>query len=150
MSQKTYIPDEQKEKNWVLFDASGKILGRLATRVARVLRGKNKPEFTPHMDCGDAVIVVNAGEVKLTGNKEEKKYLRRHSGYIGGLKEKNYAELLEEKPEVIIKEAVKGMLPSNRLGEKLFKNLRVYAGPEHPHEAQQPVEYDWENDKVSS
>ncbi len=150
MSQKTYMPDEKEEKRWVLFDASDKILGRLATRVARVLRGKNKPEFTPHLDCGDAVIVINAGDVKLSGNKEEQKFLRRHSGYIGGLKEQNYGEVLEEKPEIIIKEAVRGMLPSNRLGDKLFKSLRVYAGSDHPHAAQQPVEYDWENDKVSS
>ncbi|MGM0381404.1 MAG: 50S ribosomal protein L13, partial [bacterium] len=96
MSQKTYIPDQTEEKNWVLFDASGKVLGRLASRVAQVMRGKNKPEFTPHLDCGEAVVVINAGEVKLSGNKAKNKYLRSHSGYIGGLKEKNYEELLEE------------------------------------------------------
>lgn len=148
MSQKTYFPDETEDKNWVVFDAADKILGRLATRVARVLRGKNKPEFTPHMDCGDAVIVVNAGEIKLSGNKENQKSLRKHSGYIGGLRDYDYDELMEENPEIIIKEAVRGMLPSNRLGDKLFDNLRVYAGSDHPHEAQRPVEYDWENDKV--
>ncbi|MFP4687002.1 MAG: 50S ribosomal protein L13 [bacterium] len=148
MSQKTYIPKEQNEKRWVIFDARDRVLGRLATRVATVLRGKNKPEYTPHLDCGDAVVVINAADIRLTGNKLEDDGLTHHSGYIGGLKSKNYAELLETDPEEVVFQAVKGMIPKTRLGRKILKNLRVYRSDEHPHQAQQPVEYDWENDSV--
>ena len=148
MSQKTVIPEVQKEKNWVLFDARDKILGRLSTRVANVLRGKNRPEFTPHLDCGDAVVVINASEVRLTGNKLEDDGLVEHSGYIGGLRTRSYGELLETNPEEVIRRAVKGMVPKNRLGRKIMKKLKIYSGEEHPHEAQQPVAYDWEKDRV--
>lgn len=128
------------ERKWYVVDAEGKTLGRLATRIAEVLRGKHKPTFTPHMDTGDYVIVVNAAEVKLTGNKWEQKKYYHHSQYPGGLREMSYEELRKKRPELIVKNAVRGMLPHNKLGEKIFKKLKVYTASDHPHEAQQPEE----------
>ncbi len=129
---------EDVEKKWYLVDAEGRVLGRLAAEVAKILRGKHKPIFSPHVDTGDFVIVVNAQKIKLTGNKLKNKVYYRHSGYPGGLKATTAEKLLTKKPEELIKRAVKGMLPKNRLGRKIFKKLKVYAGPEHPHAAQQP------------
>ncbi len=150
MSQKTYMPEASPgSKRWVVFNAEAKPLGRLASRVARVLRGKHKPDFTPHLDCGDGVIVLNAGKVKLTGNKEENDYRRSHSGYIGGLKETTVGEMLEENPEKLIELAVRGMLPKNRLRDQIMKHLRIYRDDTHPHEAQEPVSYDWENETIN-
>lgn len=126
------------EKKWVLFDAEDKPLGRLATKIATILRGKHKPMFTPHMDTGDNVIVVNAEKVKLTGNKLQQKEYFRYTGYPGGERFTSAEEMMEKDPAFVIKNAVKGMLPKNRLGDKLLTNLRIYAGPVHPHEAQQP------------
>jgi len=126
-----------KEK-WVIVDANGAILGRLASNVASRLRGKNNPLFTPHVDTGENVIVINAEKITLTGNKLGQKRYYRHSGYTGGLKEITAKRLLETKPEDIIRFAVKGMLPKNKLGAKLYKKLKVYAGEKHPHEAQKP------------
>jgi large subunit ribosomal protein L13 len=125
-------------KGWVVIDAEGQILGRLASQVAKILRGKNKPSYTPHSDCGDNVIVINAEKFALTGNKMETKYYIRHSGYPGGQKVRTVTDQLKRKPEVVIEKAVKGMLPKTILGAELFRNLYVYAGPEHKHEAQQP------------
>ena len=128
------------DKQWVLVDAEGQILGRLASKVATILRGKNKPSFTPHVDCGDNVVVINASKVALTGSKAtDKKYLR-HTGYPGGQRETTTKELFESHPERIIENAVKGMLPKNKLGAELFRNLRVYAGDSHDQEAQKPVQ----------
>jgi len=126
------------EGQWWVVDAQDAVLGRLASQVAARLRGKHKPLYTPHVDMGDWVIVVNAEKVKLTGRKWDKKIYYRHSGYIGGLKEITAKKLLEKQPEDIVRSAVKGMLPKNRLGRKLFKKLKVYTGAEHPHAAQQP------------
>ena len=125
-------------KGWVVIDAEGQILGRLASQVAKILRGKNKPSYTPHSDCGDNVIVINAEKFALTGNKMETKYYIRHSGYPGGQKVRTVTDQLKRKPAVVIEKAVKGMLPKTILGAELFRNLYVYAGPEHKHEAQQP------------
>jgi large subunit ribosomal protein L13 len=125
-------------EKWCLFDANGAVLGRLATQVAHRLRGKHHPLYTPHVDTGDWVIVINADKIALTGRKMEQKVYYRHSGYIGGLKQITARHLLEKKPEELVRLAVKGMLPKNRLGRKLFKKLKVYAGDSHPHEAQQP------------
>jgi large subunit ribosomal protein L13 len=130
------------EKEWYIVDARDKVLGRLATVVAMVLRGKHKPSFTPHVDCGDNVIVINAEKVKLTGNKlSDKKYFR-HTGYPGGQRIETPEDLLSKKPEAVVEKAVKGMLPKNRLGSAIFNNLYVYVGENHPHEAQQPKELD--------
>lgn len=126
------------DRKWYVVDAEGKTLGRLATEVAKVLRGKHKPIYTPHMDTGDFVIVVNAAQVILTGNKLRDKLYFRHSDYPGGLKVMNYEKLLQTHPERAIERAVKGMLPHNRLGRKLYRKLKVYRGPEHPHKAQKP------------
>jgi large subunit ribosomal protein L13 len=123
---------------WYIVDAEDLILGRLATRVAHVLRGKHKPTFAPHMDVGDHVIVVNADKVRLTGAKGEQKLAQRHSGFPGGLKSVPFARLLAEKPERLVEQAVKGMLPRNTIGRTQLRKLRVYAGPQHPHTAQQP------------
>jgi large subunit ribosomal protein L13 len=128
---------DNKEKWWVV-DAEEAVLGRLATTVASHLRGKHNPMFTPHVDCGDWVVVVNADKVNLTGRKWAQKTYYRHSGYVGGIKSITAEKLLEKRPEDLVRFAVKGMLPKNRLGRKLFKKLKVYAGPEHPHGAQQP------------
>ncbi len=135
----TYMAKEAEvSRDWWLVDASGIPLGRLASFVARILRGKHKPTFTPHVDTGDHVIVVNAEKVALTGRKREKKFYYRHSGYPGGIKATPYSELMEKKPEFVVEKAVRGMLPKNKLGRRMFKKLKVYAGEEHPHEAQTP------------
>lgn len=124
--------------HWWVVNADGAVLGRLASQVAARLRGKHNPAFTPHVDTGDSVIVINASKIKLTGRKLDQKNYYRHSGYIGGLKSITARKLLEKRPEELIRHAVKGMLPKNRLGRQLFKKLKVYAGNEHPHSAQQP------------
>lgn len=128
------------ERKWYVVDATDMVLGRLASQVAMVLRGKNKPTFTPNVDTGDYVIIINADKVRLTGKKLEKKYYRYHTGYIGGLKEVQYKKLMAEKPEFVVYKAVKGMLPKNAIGRTMIKKLHVYAGNEHNHLAQQPVE----------
>lgn len=125
-------------KEWIVVDAEGEILGRLASEIAKVIRGKHKPSFTPHVDCGDNVIVINADKVKLTGNKLSDKVYVRYTGYPGGQRFVSPKTLLEKHPERLIEKAVRGMLPKNRLGRQLFKNLFVYAGPEHKHQAQNP------------
>jgi len=136
---KTYIPKvEDIEKKWYLVDAEGKVLGRLASKIARILSGKNKPIYTPHLDVGDFVVVINAEKVRVTGGKEKKKIYYRHSGYPGGLKSWTYEELLKKDPSRIIRKAVQGMLPKNKLGRRMLKKLKVYPGPEHPHQAQKP------------
>jgi large subunit ribosomal protein L13 len=136
---KTYVATPAtRERNWLVVDASGQTLGRLATRIADALRGKRKPEYTPHCDTGDFVIVVNAEKVAVTGKKREDKRYYRHSGYPGGLRERTFAEMQARRPEEIIRLAVKGMLPRTRLGHQQLRKLKVYAGPEHPHQAQQP------------
>jgi large subunit ribosomal protein L13 len=139
---KTFVPKkEQIERKWWLVNAEDKILGRLATEVATLLRGKKKPEFVNFLDSGDFVIVINAEKIKLSGNKIEQKKYYSHSGYPGGIKEKSLKELMENKPEDVIKKAVWGMIPKNKLGRAVYKKLKVYKGPHHPHEAQRPVEY---------
>ncbi len=139
---RTYIPKKDEiEREWLVVDASNQVLGRLATEIARLLRGKHKPTFTPHMDTGDFVVVVNAERVVLTGRKLDEKKYYRHSGRPGSLKTETAREALEKHPERIIRAAVWGMLPKNRLGRRLLKKLKVYAGPDHPHTAQQPKTY---------
>ena len=125
-------------KEWVVIDATNEVLGRLASQIAKILRGKNKPGYTPHVDCGDYVIVVNAEKVKLTGDKLTEQVYVRHTGYPGGQRFATAQDYLKKKPEFVIEEAVRGMLPKTRLGEAIFKNLKVYAGAEHPHAAQNP------------
>ncbi|AFY55169.1 LSU ribosomal protein L13P [Rivularia sp. PCC 7116] len=138
---KTYLPNQQTvERDWYVVDAADQRLGRLATEIAMVLRGKNKPQFTPHMDAGDFVVVVNAEKVVVTGKKSSQKLYRRHSGRPGGMKTETFEHLQGRLPERIIEKAVKGMLPKNNLGRQLFKKLKVYAGSEHPHSAQLPKE----------
>lgn len=138
---KTYFPKTGDiVKNWYVVDAAGVILGRLAAKVAVVLRGKNKPTFTPHTDVGDFVVVVNAEKVKLTGNKLLQKIYQRHTGYPGGIKVVNAKTLLDKKPEEVIISAVRGMIPKNSLGRQMLKKLKVYRGSEHPHKAQMPKE----------
>lgn len=133
---------ETVNKQWYVVDAEGEILGRLASKVAYVLRGKHKPEYTPHVDCGDNVIIINAEKVVLTGKKLTDKEYIRHSGYPGGQNVETPVEMLEKHPERIIEHAIKGMLPKNRLGSELFRNLKVYVGSEHKHEAQNPTKLD--------
>jgi large subunit ribosomal protein L13 len=130
--------EQDIERNWYVIDAQGQTLGRLATRVATILRGKNKPLYTPHVDCGDYVIVVNAEKIHVTGQKMAQKKYYRHSGYPGGLKEVTLRDQLQKFPNRVVEAAVRGMLPKNRLGRQMFKKLKVYAGPNHPHQAQQP------------
>ena len=132
------ISNEEVEKQWWLIDAEDQVLGRLATRVADIIRGKKKPSFTPHIDCGDNVIIINAEKIKLTGKKLTDKIYTRYTGYPGGQRFTTPQEFLKTKPEALIEKAVKGMLPRNRLGRALQKNLFIYVGTEHPHEAQQP------------
>jgi large subunit ribosomal protein L13 len=140
---KTYVATPaNRERNWVLVDASDKTLGRLATRIADTLRGKLKPEYTPHIDTGDFVVVVNAEKIAVSGNKREQKLYHRHSGYPGGLRTRTLEQMLERRPEEVIRLAVKGMLPRNRLGRQQLRKLKVYAGPDHPHEAQKPKPID--------
>lgn len=126
------------QRRWYLIDVEGKVLGRVASQIATILRGKHKPIYTPHVDTGDHVIVVNARKVRLTGNKRQEKFYAWHSGYPGGFKSIIAGKLLEQKPERVIENAVKGMLPKNKLGRAMFKKLKVYGGPDHPHRAQQP------------
>ena len=138
---RTYMAKpEEIERQWYVVDATGQTLGRLATKIADILRGKHKPIYTPHVDTGDYVIVINAEKIELTGKKWEQKKYYRHSGYPGGIKEITYDKLLKKKPELIIEKAVRGMIPHNRLGRQIIKKLKVYAGPDHPHQAQQPKE----------
>ncbi|WP_028115754.1 50S ribosomal protein L13 [Ferrimonas senticii] len=129
---------ESVQRDWFIIDAEGKTLGRMATEVARRLRGKHKPEYTPHVDTGDYIVIINAEKVTVTGNKSQDKMYYRHSGYPGGIKEINFADLQVRKPEMIIEKAVKGMLPKGPLGRAMFRKLKVYAGAEHKHAAQQP------------
>ncbi|MGI6365887.1 MAG: 50S ribosomal protein L13 [Bacillota bacterium] len=139
----TYLArPEQVERKWWLIDAEGQTLGRLASEIAAILRGKHKPIFTPNVDTGDHVIVINAAKVVITGNKAQQKMYYRHTGYPGGLKAVSFEELMQKKPDQAVYRAVKGMLPHNRLGRAMLKKLRVYAGPEHQHAAQQPEKWE--------
>lgn len=133
-----FAKKENVERKWYVIDAQGQVLGRLAVEIARRLRGKHKPSYSPHVDTGDFIIVVNADKVRLTGKKLDDKIYYRHTGYPGGLKSMSARELLRRKPERMLEHAVKGMLPKNRLGRQMYKKLKVYASPEHPHAAQQP------------
>lgn len=138
---KTYMANPDKiERKWYLVDAEGKTLGRLASEIAKVLRGKNKPEYTPHVDTGDYVVVINAEKVKVTGKKMEQKIYYNHSDYVGGMKETRLDEMMAKKPEKVMELAVKGMLPKGPLGRSMIKKLHVYAGPEHKQQAQMPEE----------
>ncbi len=140
---KSYIakPNEV-ERKWYVIDAEGKVLGRLASEIAKILSGKHKPIYTPHVDTGDFVIVINAEKVQLTGKKLDQKCYNYHTGYPGGLRSVTYREMMQKSPEKVIELAVRGMLPKNRLGRKMFKKLKVYRGPEHKHEAQKPEVYE--------
>lgn len=140
---RTYSPKAgEVVRSWHVIDADGLVLGRLASEVARLLRGKHRVQFAPHLDTGDAVIVVNAAKVQMTSNKADAKFAYRHSGYPGGLRATSYASLLETRPEEVVERAVRGMVPHTRLGRAQMKKLFVYAGPDHPHEAQMPAPYD--------
>ncbi len=135
----TYIPKlNEINQKWLVVDADGQILGRLASEVASILRGKNKPIFTPHMDVGDHVIIINAGKIRVTGKKAKTKKYYRHTGYPGGLRSDSYSDLIKSNPARILEKAIWGMLPHNKLGKKIYKKLKIYAGNEHPHEAQKP------------
>ena len=138
-----YAKAGEVERNWVLIDAEGATLGRLATKAAMILRGKNKPQYTPNADTGDFVVIVNADKVVLTGNKADQKRYWRYSGYLGGLKFESFREAMANHPERVIEHAVKGMLPKTTLGRAQGMKLKVYAGPEHPHAAQNPTQIDW-------
>ena len=139
MRMKSFIEKPQNvERKWFIVDAEGKTLGKVASRVASILRGKHKSTFTPHVDCGDDVIVINAEKVEVTGRKRKNKIYKRHTGYPGGLKEVTFQQLQAAKPEEIIRHAVKGMMPKGKLGRQMYKKLKVYAGPEHGHAAQKP------------
>jgi large subunit ribosomal protein L13 len=139
---KTYVPKKEDiEKKWWLINADGIVLGRLATEIAVLLRGKKKTEYVDYMDTGDFVVVINAEKIKLTGRKIDQKKYYSHSGYPGGLKEKTLKEMMEKNPEDVVRKAVWGMIPKNKLGRAVFKKLKVYRGPDHPHEAQSPQEY---------
>ena len=139
MTTKTYVPSQETlEHQWYVVDAADQRLGRLASEIAKVLRGKNKPTYTPNADTGDFVVVINADKVVVTGRKQDQKVYRRHSGRPGGMKVETFAQLQARLPERILEQAVRGMLPKNALGRKLFTKLKVYAGPDHPHQAQQP------------
>ncbi len=138
--QKTFIPKAEKCKlNWFLLDATGKTLGRLTTEISKILRGKHKPSFTTYLDCGDGVIVINAGKIKVTGSKEAQKVYRYYTGFMSGLREIPYRTMKARKPEYIIEHAVKGMMPKSRLGKQQLKKLRIFAGKEHDLAAQQPI-----------
>ncbi len=139
---KTYsLKKEEVNRDWFVLDVTDMVLGRVATKIADRIRGKDKPTFTPHVDGGDFVVVINADKVKVTGNKAEQKKYYKHSLYPGGLKEKSYKEVLENNPERIIENAVKGMLPKNKLGKAMIKKLKVYSGSDHPHDSQNPTEW---------
>ena len=144
MKSTKYAKPGEVARKWVLIDADGAVLGRLATQIATILRGKNKPQYTPHVDTGDFVIVINADKVQLTGNKAAQKSYWRYSGWLGGLKTESFEEAMAKHPERVIQHAVKGMLPKTTLGRQQFGKLKVYAGPEHPHEAQNPVKIELE------
>ncbi len=136
---KTFVATpENRQRDWYVVDAEGKTLGRFATQIADILRGKRKPEYTPHCDTGDFVVVLNAEKIAVTGRKREQKRYWRHSGYPGGIRSRTLGEMLDRQPEEVVRRAVKGMLPRNRLGRQQLRKLKVYAGTEHPHEAQQP------------
>jgi large subunit ribosomal protein L13 len=140
---RTYTPKPADvERQWHVIDATDVVLGRLASQVATLLRGKHKPIFAPHLDTGDFVIIINADKVALSGKKLEQKKAYRHSGYPGGLRSMSYGDLMQKHPERAVEKAIKGMLPKNTLGRQMFSKLKVYTGPEHPHQAQQPVPYD--------
>ena len=142
MKQKTFLPKASEiEKKWLVVDATDQVLGRLATEVALLLRGKHKPTFTPHMDTGDFVIVINAEKIKVTGKKLDQKIYYRHSGYMGNLKSTPLKDMLDKKPRKVVELAIKRMLPKNRLGRKIYGNLKVYEGADHPHASQKPEEY---------
>jgi large subunit ribosomal protein L13 len=142
---KTFVANsETRQRDWYVVDAEGKTLGRLATRIADTLRGKHKPEYTPHVDTGDFVIVVNAAKVAVTGNKLQDKRYWRHSGHPGGIRSRTLGEMLDQRPEEVIRKAVRGMLPRNRLARRQLTKLKIYAGPDHPHTAQQPKEMEVE------
>ena len=143
MVYKTYTPKASSiEHQWHVVDATDKVLGRLASQIAQVLKGKHKPTYAPHMDMGDHIVVVNVEKIRVTGSKADKKVYHRHTGYPGGLRTTSFERMMEDHPDRILKKAVWGMLPNNRLGRQLLKKLRVYAGPEHRHVAQQPVALD--------
>jgi len=145
---KTYaVKASEIERSWFVVDAAGQTLGRLATRVATLLEGKHKPIYTPHLDTGDHVVVVNAGKIRVTGDKLRQKSYFRHSNYPGGLREESLGDLMARKPELVIERAVKGMLPQNRLGRAMIKKLKVYRGAEHPHQAQQPTAMNLANEE---
>ncbi len=137
-----FVKDADIQKKWYVVDVAGKPLGRVAAKIAAILRGKNKPTFSPHQDSGDYVVVINAGKVAVSGNKEQDKMYYRHSGYVGGLKSTNFKHLIEKKPEEPIILAVRGMLPKGRLGRRMLLNLKTYSGAEHPHVAQNPIKLD--------
>ena len=142
---KTYVAKPtDRERNWLVVDAEGLTLGRLATQIADALRGKRKPTYTPHIDTGDFVVVINAEKIAVTGNKRAAKKYYRHSGYPGGIKERTLNDMLERRPEEVIRHAVKGMLPRNRLARKQLTKLKIYAGPDHPHAAQKPTKLEIE------
>ncbi len=141
IANRTFSPRKEdviNQRKWYLVDAEGQTLGRLASNIARILRGKHKPIFSPHVDCGDFVVVINAGKIRVTGKKEETKFYFSHSGYPGGEKFESLRDLLKRKPEWVLWHAVKLMLPKNRLARKMIRKLKIYAGPEHPHQAQKP------------
>lgn len=137
------------ERTWWVIDAEGQTLGRMATEIANLLRGKQKPQYTPHIDCGDFVIVINADKVQVSGNKTTQKLYRRHSGYPGGLRTVNFRDMRDNRPHKVVEIAVKGMLPHNSLGRQQFTKLKVYAGAEHPHAAQQPIPYQLSKQEVA-
>ncbi len=140
---KTYVPKQGEiDKKWHVIDAEGQVLGRVAAEAAKLLRGKHKPQYTPHLDCGDHVVIVNVAKAVVTGKKDRQKMYYRHSGYPGGIKETNYREMLAKHPTRPMSIAIQGMLPHNRLGRKLFKHVCIYAGPDHPHQAQNPQPYE--------
>ena len=143
MNDKTYTPTpDQIERQWFVVDATDRVLGRLACEIAQILKGKRKPDYSPHTDVGDHVIVINAAKVRVTGRKAEQKVYYRHTGYPGGIRETSYSRMMATHPERIVQKAVWGMLPHNRLGRKMFKKLRVYGGSEHRHASQKPVALD--------
>ena len=140
---KTFVAKPAEvERKWYVVDAEGKTLGRLASEIAKILRGKHKPIYTPHVDTGDYVIVVNAEKIHVSGNKRQDKMYRWHTGYMGGLKERNFQEMIDRQPEKVLMQAVKGMLPKNSLGRQMLRKLRVFAGPDHTHQAQMPEALD--------
>ena len=142
-TMKSYMArPQQVERKWYVVDAEGQTLGRLASELARILRGKNKPQYTPHIDVGDFVVVVNADRINVSGRKAEQKVYRRHTGYPGGLRETSYEQMLDRKPTEILRKAVYGMMPKTRLARQQFKKLKIYAGSGHPHEAQMPEPYE--------